>query len=146
MCGEAIGKDATGFGDAAEECAFGDGGGGEPGLECGDRAGFASAGDGDCRGLGLGFAAADGDAESVPGFEEVGEVVRRVTGKSLGTVFREEIAKPLGADFWIGLPPSEDKRVAELIPPPPGTALDANLEAMTEIQRNWIVKLPSRPM
>ncbi|HEY3950705.1 serine hydrolase domain-containing protein [Phenylobacterium sp.] len=50
----------------------------------------------------------------------VGEVVRRVTGKSLGTVFREEIAEPLGADFWIGLPASEDGRVAELIPPPAG--------------------------
>jgi CubicO group peptidase (beta-lactamase class C family) len=47
----------------------------------------------------------------------VGEVVRRITGKSLGTVFREEIAEPLGADFWIGLPASEDHRVAELIPP-----------------------------
>ena len=50
----------------------------------------------------------------------VGEVVRRVTGKSLGTVFREEIAEPLGADFHIGLPASEDARVADLIPPPPG--------------------------
>jgi CubicO group peptidase (beta-lactamase class C family) len=50
----------------------------------------------------------------------VGEVVRRITGKSLGTVFREEIAGPLGADFHIGLPASEDARVAELIPPPPG--------------------------
>ena len=69
----------------------------------------------------------------------VGEVVRRVTGKSLGTVFREEIAEPLGADFWIGLPASEDDRVAELIPPPPGTGLDANLDALNEIQRNWIV-------
>jgi CubicO group peptidase (beta-lactamase class C family) len=48
----------------------------------------------------------------------VGEVVRRVTGKSLGTVFREEIAEPLGADFHIGLPASEDARVADLIPPP----------------------------
>ncbi|QNK66682.1 serine hydrolase domain-containing protein [Variovorax sp. PAMC26660] len=45
----------------------------------------------------------------------VGEVVRRVTGKSLGTVFREEIAQPLGADFWIGLPASEDHRVADLV-------------------------------
>jgi CubicO group peptidase (beta-lactamase class C family) len=52
----------------------------------------------------------------------VGEVIRRVTGKSIGTVFREEIAGPLGADFWIGLPASEDARVAELIPPPPGEA------------------------
>ena len=32
----------------------------------------------------------------------VGEVVRRITGKSLGTVFREEIAGPLGDDFQIG--------------------------------------------
>jgi CubicO group peptidase (beta-lactamase class C family) len=53
----------------------------------------------------------------------VGEVVRRITGKSLGTVFREEIAGPLGADFHIGLPASEDARVADLIPPPPGGAI-----------------------
>lgn len=53
----------------------------------------------------------------------VGEVVRRVTGKSLGTVFREEIAEPLDADFHIGLPASEDARVADLIPPPPGAGI-----------------------
>ena len=52
----------------------------------------------------------------------VGEVVRRITGKSLGTVFREEIAQPLGADFHIGLPASEDARVADLIAPPPAEA------------------------
>jgi CubicO group peptidase (beta-lactamase class C family) len=52
----------------------------------------------------------------------VGEVVRRITGKSLGTFFREEIAEPLDADFHIGLPASEDHRVAELIPPVAGTA------------------------
>ena len=50
----------------------------------------------------------------------VGEVVRRITGRSLGTVFRTEIAEPLGADFHIGLAASEDHRVAELIPPPKG--------------------------
>jgi CubicO group peptidase (beta-lactamase class C family) len=49
----------------------------------------------------------------------LGEVVRRITGRSLGTVFREEIAEPLGADFHIGLAASEDARVADLIPPPP---------------------------
>ena len=38
----------------------------------------------------------------------IGEVVRRITGKTIGTFFREEIAGPLGADFWIGLPASED--------------------------------------
>jgi CubicO group peptidase (beta-lactamase class C family) len=47
----------------------------------------------------------------------IGEVVRRITGRSLGTVFREEIAEPLGADFHIGLPESAEPRVAELVPP-----------------------------
>ena len=56
----------------------------------------------------------------------VGEVVRRIAGRSLGTVFREEIAQPLGADFHIGLPASEDARVADLIPPPPGGAIGNN--------------------
>jgi CubicO group peptidase (beta-lactamase class C family) len=45
----------------------------------------------------------------------IGEVIRRVTGRSVGTVFREEIAEPLGADFHIGLPAAEDHRVADLI-------------------------------
>jgi CubicO group peptidase (beta-lactamase class C family) len=38
----------------------------------------------------------------------VGEIVRRVTGRSLGTVFHEEIAEPLGLSFWIGTPASAD--------------------------------------
>jgi CubicO group peptidase (beta-lactamase class C family) len=44
----------------------------------------------------------------------VGEVIKRVTGKSVGTYFRETIAEPLGLDFWIGLPESEEARVARL--------------------------------
>ncbi|MEJ0044516.1 MAG: serine hydrolase domain-containing protein [Rhizomicrobium sp.] len=52
----------------------------------------------------------------------VGEVIRRIAGKSVGTVFREEIAAPLDADFHIGLPASEDDRVAELLAPPQGDA------------------------
>ena len=52
------------------------------------------------------------------------EIVRRVTGKTLGTFFREEVAGPLGAEFHIGLPESEEPKVAELIPPPPGTIAD----------------------
>jgi len=47
----------------------------------------------------------------------VGELVRRVTGRTLGTVLREEIAGPLGADLHIGLPESQDDRVAEFIWP-----------------------------
>jgi CubicO group peptidase (beta-lactamase class C family) len=49
----------------------------------------------------------------------VGEVVRRATGRSLGTVFREEIAEPLGLDFWIGLPEEHEARVAPTIPADP---------------------------
>ena len=56
----------------------------------------------------------------------IGEVVRRITGKSLGTVFREEIAEPLGADFHIGLPASEDCRVAEIIPWPAAARVTAS--------------------
>ena len=44
----------------------------------------------------------------------VGEVVRRITGRSLGTYFREEIAEPLGLDLHIGLADAEHGRVAEM--------------------------------
>ena len=47
----------------------------------------------------------------------VGEVVRRITGKTLGTFFRDEVAGPLSADFHIGLAAADDARVAEMIPP-----------------------------
>ena len=43
-----------------------------------------------------------------------GEIVRRLTGKSIGTFLHEEVAEPLGADIWIGLPESEEHRVATL--------------------------------
>ncbi len=69
------------------------------------------------------------EAGTAPGYHAVtqgylvGEVIRRITGRTLGTVFRDEIAAPLGADFHIGLPASEDARVADLIPPPPGAGI-----------------------
>jgi CubicO group peptidase (beta-lactamase class C family) len=46
----------------------------------------------------------------------VGEVVRRVDGRTIGTFFREELAEPLGLDFWIGLPEEYEPRVAPMIP------------------------------
>ncbi len=46
-----------------------------------------------------------------------GEILYRITGKRMGPWFRDEIADPTGADFHMGLPASEDPRVAELIPP-----------------------------
>ena len=45
----------------------------------------------------------------------VGEVVKRISGKSLGTFFHDEIAEPLGLEFWIGLPDEHQHRVAPLI-------------------------------
>ncbi|HUC05957.1 MAG TPA: serine hydrolase domain-containing protein [Acidimicrobiales bacterium] len=45
----------------------------------------------------------------------VGEVVRRVTGRSLGTFFAEEFARPLGIEFFIGLPEELEDRVAPII-------------------------------
>lgn len=44
----------------------------------------------------------------------VGEVIRRITGKSLGTFFAEEIARPLELSAWIGLPEEIEPRVARL--------------------------------
>lgn len=48
----------------------------------------------------------------------LGEVVKRITGRSLGTFFADEVAGPLGADFHIGTSAEHDSRVAHVIPPP----------------------------
>ncbi len=47
----------------------------------------------------------------------LGELVRRVTGRSLGTYFRENIAEPLNIDFQIGISEDYDSRVANIITP-----------------------------
>lgn len=54
----------------------------------------------------------------------VGEVVRRVTGKSLGRFFAEEIAGPLGLSAWIGLPEAMEPRVARTEVSMPADPLD----------------------
>lgn len=46
-----------------------------------------------------------------------GELVRRITGKTLGEYFAEKVATPLGADCHIGLPPQEHHRCATMIGP-----------------------------
>ncbi|MBY8985723.1 MAG: beta-lactamase family protein [Candidatus Lokiarchaeota archaeon] len=46
----------------------------------------------------------------------LGELVRRITGKSLGTFFKEEVSDPLNSDFHIGFGQEHDNRVADLIP------------------------------
>ena len=58
----------------------------------------------------------------------VGEIVRRITGMSLGTFFRENVAGPLGADFHIGLDPTHFGRTAEMLS---GGAIPEMPEEMT---------------
>ncbi|WP_084772904.1 serine hydrolase domain-containing protein [Nonomuraea candida] len=70
----------------------------------------------------------------------VGEVVRRVTGRSIGTFLAEEIAEeiagPLGLDLWIGLPESEQHRVSRVVTGPGGFDLSAiDLDAVPEPMR-----------
>jgi len=63
----------------------------------------------------------------------VGEVVKRISGKSLGTFFHDEVAGPLGADWYIGLPEELDHRVAPLIviEAPTDEAVKAMMEQFT---------------
>jgi CubicO group peptidase (beta-lactamase class C family) len=46
----------------------------------------------------------------------VGEVVRRITGKTLGTYLREAVTGPAGVDFFIGLGPELEGRCADVLP------------------------------
>ena len=65
----------------------------------------------------------------------VGEVVRRIAGKSLGAYLREEFAEPLGLDFHIGLAESEHARVADIlqqVPPDPDGEARPALRALAQ--------------
>lgn len=57
-----------------------------------------------------------------------GEIVRRITGRSLGTFFAEEIAGPLLADFHIGTAAEHFGRIAELIPPEAAPAAELRID------------------
>jgi CubicO group peptidase (beta-lactamase class C family) len=61
-----------------------------------------------------------------------GELVRRVDGRRIGRYFAEEVAAPLGLEFWIGLPESEEPRVSRLEQSAPPTDPEA-LALMLEI-------------
>ena len=50
----------------------------------------------------------------------VGELLRKIDGRTIGQYFKEEIAEPLELDFWIGLPDSEFNRVSDIYPSKPG--------------------------
>jgi CubicO group peptidase (beta-lactamase class C family) len=60
----------------------------------------------------------------------VGELVRRVDGRSLGVFFREEIATPADAEFWIGLPDAREPRLAALTSDLPTLPPDTDLSQL----------------
>ena len=62
----------------------------------------------------------------------VGEVVRRISGKSLGAFFRDEVALPLGLDFHIGVDPKHDARIATLYPAEPSPEIARKMEQIQE--------------
>jgi CubicO group peptidase (beta-lactamase class C family) len=74
----------------------------------------------------------------------VGEMVRRITGASLGTVFAAEFAEPMGADYYIGTPESVDDRIARLVPPPE-SVVDWNkipaASIMRRVMRNPVLSI-----
>ena len=71
----------------------------------------------------------------------IGEIVRRITGDTIGAWFAREVAKPLEADFHIGLPASEDHRVSNVIPPPP-IDLDAMEGQVSELMLRTFMNPP----
>jgi CubicO group peptidase (beta-lactamase class C family) len=58
----------------------------------------------------------------------IGEVIRRITGQRLGEFFAAQIAGPLGADFHIGLSPSQFYRVTNVVPWPPQPTCPPDLD------------------
>ncbi|WP_163509394.1 serine hydrolase domain-containing protein [Fodinicola acaciae] len=67
----------------------------------------------------------------------VGEVIRRVSGRSVGRLFAEEIGGPLGLDLWIGLPADKESRVRPVSAQNP----PVSSEQMAEILRGLGVDL-----
>lgn len=68
----------------------------------------------------------------------LGEVVRRVDGRSIGAFFRDEVATPLGLDFFIGVPEKELDRCAEYVVQRKGTILDRDaLDPTSILARSW---------
>lgn len=70
----------------------------------------------------------------------MGEVFRRVTGRTIGQYLRTEIAEPFGADVHIGLPLAEQHRCAERINKPHARDLLADAKAP-----GWPTSLAEHP-
>ncbi|MGO4836548.1 serine hydrolase domain-containing protein, partial [Rhizobiaceae sp. 2RAB30] len=68
----------------------------------------------------------------------LGELIRRVDGRPIGKFFAEEVAIPLGLDFFIGVPESALGRCADYIVERKGTILDRDaLDPQSMLARSW---------
>ena len=65
----------------------------------------------------------------------MGEIIKRISGKTVGNFFRDEIAKPLNIDFHIGLEDKHHSRVAEI-----HQAVEANPEDLFELEEGSVMQ------
>jgi CubicO group peptidase (beta-lactamase class C family) len=72
----------------------------------------------------------------------IGEVVRRITGKSIGQFFREEVAQPLDADFSIGVPDADLLRIGDMLAVDNAGALGGDEEVGSIAQRTFLSPAP----
>jgi len=70
-----------------------------------------------------------------------GELIKRISGKTLGTYFHEKVAKSLGADFFIGLPDSEMNRVGAIIGPNRGRIPQKKIDNPPEMPPLYAISL-----
>ncbi len=75
----------------------------------------------------------------------VGEIIRRVSGRSPGTYFAEEVAAPLDLEFYIGLPEALEPRVARLYPAELEPDAQALADAVLRDQSTLIGRVMSGP-
>jgi CubicO group peptidase (beta-lactamase class C family) len=75
----------------------------------------------------------------------VGEVIRRVSGMSVGRYVREHVAAPLGAEFWIGLPEELDARTADLTQGPISTAGPNLMDLVAQEPEGLVAKVFGNP-
>jgi CubicO group peptidase (beta-lactamase class C family) len=67
----------------------------------------------------------------------LGELVRRVTGESIGTFIRAQIADPLGVEYFMGLRAGELTRVADMVPSPGNVLSKAQSGGDSLLARAW---------
>jgi len=71
-----------------------------------------------------------------------GEIIIRATGRTIGTILREEFCLPNDIDFWIGLPDEQHGRVAQTSKP---TSIPSGFANLNEIQKLAFMKPWSSP-